>query len=136
MKLPSRALALLFVALAGLFGPRVHAEPPPPSVATLVHAFDRTHDRVQMLVDAQQERSTRAIATALPQLPTISLAHKQAVIACIDHHLACTRLDLVAAIEARDQAIDDRLATLADVEIGEYRATHARLLALRRLIAA
>ena len=76
----TRGFAVLFLVVAGLFGPTPY-----------------TFDRVERDIAAQVEKSDRALDRAMHELPTISIAHKRALIACIDHHLACTRQDLVAA---------------------------------------
>ena len=111
-----RGLAVFVLVVAGLLGPAPY-----------------TFDRAEREIAAQVHESERALDAAVQQLPDISVAHKRALLACIDHHLACNRQDLVAAEEANEH-VDARLADLAHQEIAEYRATERRLLDLRRLI--
>ncbi len=140
MKSRLHALGLAFVVVAGLLSSAHAAQafglpPAMPPVAVLVHTVDHAVQKAEAKVDAQYTQSTAALATAVREMPVLSLQHKEQLLRCIDQHLTCTRQDLVAAMAARENSIDDRLAPLYEVEIREYRETRDLLVGLRVLVA-
>lgn len=112
----TRGFAVIFLVLAGLFGPTLY-----------------TFEHAERAVAAQVKKSDRALDAAVQELPAMSVTHKRALLACIDHHLVCNRRDLVAAVEA-NQGLDPNVAVLADQEVAEYRATERRLREVRERI--
>ena len=112
----SRGFAIIFLVVAGLFSPAHY-----------------TFEHAERAIAAEVAKSDRALDRAVQDMPAISLMHKQALLACVDHHLTCTRQDLVAAVEA-SMGVDPRVAVLAEQEIAEYRATERKLKELRELI--
>ena len=113
----TRGFAIIFLVVAGLFTPPQY-----------------TFEHAERAIAAEVAKSDRALDRAVQDMPAISLMHKKALLACVDHHLACTRQDLVAAEEA-NLAVDPRVAVLAEQELAEYRATERKLKELRELIA-
>src|SRR4051812_42970728 len=79
VRMRSRGFAILFLVVAGLF------TPPP-----------YTFEHAEQTIAAQAAKSDRALDRAMQDMPAISLAHKKALLACVDHHLTCTRQDLVS----------------------------------------
>src|SRR5262247_2331216 len=97
-----RALGVILAVATGLWAPHAHAVPPAPlPVAALVHTVDEAVRLASSQVDAQHDRSARALDAAVAQLPAMSADAKGALLRCIDHHLVSTRRDLVAAMASR-----------------------------------
>jgi hypothetical protein len=90
-------------------------------------SFDEWLDRFEQQLAGVDAAAHDALDRALVAAPELSPQRREAVLDCIESHLAIASDDLSRALDGRD----DELGRL---EVAEYRATFVRLRAVRALV--